>query len=253
MKRPVYSLLATVASVALFSAFSTTAVSAQEKPLTKVEVENIVKQVISDNPELLMKSVENYRIKMQAQQAVEMQKSIASLQDDFKKDVTAPVAGNPRGSVTVVEFFDYHCGYCKHMLPVVTQLLEEDKDVRFIFKELPILSEDSTLAAKAALGVYKVAPKKYFEYHSALMKLSGTFTEQQLLDTAKSIGVNSDQVKQAMNSAEVQKELDQNREIATRIGINGTPAMIIGKQLLPGAVKIEELKKRIADERAGKR
>ncbi len=249
MNRTVSALLATVATVAVVS-FVSSGVHAEA--VTKKDVEEIVKQVIMDNPEVLMKSVENYRIKMQAEQAAQMQQSIAKLQEDLR-NTTAPIAGNPRGDVTVVEFFDYHCGYCKHMLPVVTQLLDEDKNVRFVFKELPILSEDSRLAAKAALGVHKVAPQKYFEYHSALMKLSGTFTEQQLLDTAKSLGVNPDKVKEAMNSADIEKELEKNREIATAIGVSGTPAVVVGRQLLPGAVNFNELKKRIADERAGKR
>jgi protein-disulfide isomerase len=231
--------------------FSSVAV-AEEKPLSRKEVEDIVKQVILDNPEVLMKSVENYQVKMQAERASNAAKAIKDLSSGLDTS-SSPVAGNPKGDITVFEFFDYHCGYCKHMLPVVTQLLEQDKNVKFVFKELPILSEDSTLAAKAALGVYKVAPKKYFEYHSALMKASGQFDEAKLLELASSIGVDAAKVKTAMASKEVSDEISKNRELSQKAGISGTPAMIVGGQLIPGAVDLPELKKKIAEERAAKK
>lgn len=243
------SMLLTTAAVAMFAL----SVSAQEKPLTRKDVEEIVKQTILDNPEVLMKSVESYQTKMRAEQMGKMQQSIIAMKDVILKDTNSPVAGNPKGDVVVVEFFDYHCGYCKHMLPVVTQLIEQDSNVKVIFRELPILSEDSTTAAKAALAVYQVAPKKYFEYHSALMKANGTFDEQKLLDIAKSIQVDPDKVKAAMNSPEVAKELSDTSDLAKAIGISGTPAMIIGNQLIPGAVDLTELKRRIKAERENKK
>lgn len=250
MNRTALFFTSAMASIALLTAG---AASAQEKPVTRKEVEEIVKQVILDNPEVLMKSVENYQVKMQAERAANASKAIKDMEKELASDTLSPVVGNPKGSVTLIEFFDYHCGYCKHMLPVVTQLIEEDKDVKVVFKEFPILSEDSVTAAKAALAVYKIAPKKYFDFHTALMKASGSFDEAKLLEVAKSLGIDPDKVKSAMASKEVDDEITKNRAIATKAGISGTPAMIIGGQLIPGAVEIGELKKKVAAERAAKK
>lgn len=223
------------------------------EPLTRAEVEEIAKKVILDNPELLMRSVQEYQIKMQADQLAKSAGSIVALKKDLQENPASPFAGNAKGDITIVEFFDYHCGYCKHMLPVVSKILEEDKNVRFVFKEFPILSDDSTMAAKAALAVWKIDQAKYFAFHSALMKASGAYNMQQLQDTAKAVGIDPEQLKKTMEDPDITKELEKNRDMATAVGISGTPAIIIGTELMPGALDYDALKAKIEAARKGKK
>jgi len=245
MKSPFASLL--ISTAALCFAFGATA---QEKPLTNADVEAMVKKVIAENPDLIMKSVESYQMKQQAQAAVKASDSITSMQNDIVNDPNSPSVGNPKGDVTVVEFFDYHCGYCKHFFPLLTRLLDEDKNVRVVFKEFPILSEDSILAAKAALAVSKLDKTKYFSYHTALMKSSGQFTMEMLTDKAKELGIDPDAFKKAMESPDIANELAHTKDLTQSLNIAGTPALIIGSDLTPGAIEMDVLKAKVAAARA---
>jgi len=225
------------------------AARAQEKPLTAAETEALVKKVIAENPELIIKSVESYQIKQQAASVSKAAQNIIALQNDLTNNPHSPSAGNPKGDVTVVEFFDYHCGYCKHFFPILTQLLEQDKNVRIVFKEFPILSEDSALASKAALAVNNIDPQKYMAFHAALMKSSGRFSMEILTEKAKEAGISEEAFKKALNNPELDKEIDHNRDLAQSLNIAGTPALIIGTELVPGAVEIETLKSKVAQAR----
>ncbi|MEI6730230.1 MAG: DsbA family protein, partial [Pseudomonadota bacterium] len=208
---------------------------------------------IQDNPELIMKSVQSFQMKKQAEAASQAAKNIVAMQGDLQNNPNSPVVGNPNGDVTVVEFFDYHCGYCKRLLPAVTQLLNEDKNLRFVFKELPILGEDSITATKVSLAVNLVDKSKYFAFHNAVMKMTGNFTMDSLIAKAKEVGVDEVALKAAINSPEVEKEISHNKELAASLNITGTPAMVIGNDLTPGAVPIDTIKAKIAAARAGKK
>lgn len=234
-------------------AFSATAADAPAAPLTRTDVEGIVKEYIEKNPEVIMNSMKAMQEKMQAEQAVKSKSVLKDRGAEIFADTSAPVAGNVKGDVTVVEFFDYHCGYCKRMYPTVTQLLKEDKNVRFVFKELPILSEDSETAARAALAVFMLKPEKYFDYHGVLMNMQGQYSEPKLIDEAKKLGVNADKMKETMNGDAVKQELAKNRDLADALGVRGTPAVVIGEQLIPGAIPVEQLKKIIEAERQNKK
>jgi protein-disulfide isomerase len=214
--------------------------------LTKSDVEKIVKETIANNPELIMESLKKNQEK---QRADADKKSKAALKDRAKEilaDKNAPIAGNPKGDVTVVEFFDYHCGYCKKMLPTVTDLIKSDKKVRVMFREFPILSPDSEMAARAALAVFHLKPESYFDFHTALMNISGKYDEAMLIDEAKKLGIDEDKLKKEMESKWVDEELKKSRDLADALAIRGTPAFIVGDQLIPGAASLEDLKKAVA-------
>lgn len=239
-------ILSSVAAVSL----SATAYAQGAAPaMNRTEVEAIVKDYLVKNPEVVVDALNNYQEKKLKEAQNKAQDTIVSRKKDIFEDAAAPNVGAKDADVLVAEFFDYHCGYCKHMLPVITQLLNEDKKVRVVFRELPILSEDSNLAARAALAVYKLNPDKYFAYHSALMKESGKFELSKLADLAKKMGVNEAKFKAAVQSPELADEIKKNHELSQALAISGTPALIVGNKLIPGAVGIEELKAAIKEAR----
>ncbi len=238
--------------IALFAlSFTASSVFAADTSLTKKDVEAIVKQYIAEHPDLIIGSLQAYQAKKHLSDMAGVTKKLGKFQADTKADKIAPVSGNPQGDVMIVEFFDYHCGYCKRMLPTITKLLDGDKNIRLVLKEFPILSEDSTTASKASLAFYRLNPSKYFEYHSQLMQHNGSFDEAYLLTTAQKLGVEPDKLKKEMASPDFQKELDQNRAAADELQVRGTPAFVIGDQLVPGAVDYHELVSMVKAAREG--
>ena len=204
-----------------------------------------VKKVIADNPELLMAS-------LQSQQKVayekQMKKAAAGLKDHgeaLREDADSPVVGPKDAKVTLIEFFDYHCGYCKKVTPAFEQALKENDDVRVIFKEFPILSEDSRLAAKASLAVSKLKPESYFEFHKLLMEHRSEYTEAAINGYAEKVGISADALKKEMAADWIEKELAEVADLAGKVGIQGTPGIIIGDELIPGAMEYEAMKFRI--------
>lgn len=243
--------LTALASGALLLSTATTCF-AQDNPLSKAQVEEIVKQVIRDNPELILQAVTDFQKKKQMEAAADASKNIGAMQDQLLKDPLSPSIGNPKGDVTIVEFFDYHCGYCKHFLPILSDLLEKDKNVRLVFKEFPILSDDSTLAAKAALAVNQIDKEKYLEFHKKLMGTSTAFTMENLMQTAQSVGITPAAFKKAMESADLDKEIALTREVALGLDIHGTPALVVGQHIIPGVISLTDLESTIDSVRKNK-
>jgi protein-disulfide isomerase len=243
-------LILTTATLAVYSG-SAFAQAASTGTVSKAELPALIKEAIMNNPEMIMQALEKLRM----QKAEAAKKEAAELLSKNKGDVfnnpNIPAAGASAkdADVTVVEFFDYHCGYCKHFLPVLNKLIAQDKKVRILFMDFPILSEDSALAAKAALAVNKINKSKYFEYHQALMNEKGAYKEERLVEIAKGMGIKADDLKKAMDSAEVAKQLKDTRELAGKLNITGTPAIIVGDIIIPGAMQYEELKLEINKQR----
>jgi protein-disulfide isomerase len=159
------------------------------------------------------------------------------------------VAGNPKGDVTVVEFFDYRCTFCKRVLPAVRRLLRDDPRIRYVFKEFPILTPQSRIAARAALAAWRVAPETYFGFHVDLMSARGALGEAVILRLAANAGLDTQRLKREMQSPEIEAVLRRNAEIAQRLGIQGTPAFIIGERLVPGAIDLAQLQSLVAEAR----
>lgn len=248
------SFIRFAASSFLAATLATSAFAADKAaaPLTREDVAAIVKDTLMNDPEIIMNALE----KLRADKAEKAKKdSIAAIEKNkaeiFNDPDTASV-GPKDADVTIVEFFDYHCGYCKHFLPELTKYMEEDKKLRVVFKEMPILSEDSVVAARAAIAVNRIDKSKFFDFHSALMSEKGKFDDASIAAVAKKVGIDAKKLKAEMDKPEVTATLDKSRKLAEELGIRGTPAVIIGNQLVPGAIPYEELKKFVADVRAGK-
>lgn len=243
MKAP---LLAGVAIVALTVLnFSGAAQAADSKAMTKEEVQTIIHDYIMENPQVIMESFEKFQRKQVEERMGKAKENIDKYQKELTQNPMAPVAGNPNGDVTVVYFFDYNCGYCKRAFPTISKLIDEDKKVRVVLKELPILGPSSELAAKYALAVHNIDKGKYFAYHSELMKFTGEKTEASLTEMAKKVGIKEDKLKEAVAKPEIGEYINSVRELAQNIGIGGTPAFVVGKELIPGAVDLDALKAQV--------
>lgn len=243
-----FTIQKTVLGMAAVATLSTAPAFAEEFTAEqKEELGGIIQQYLMDNPSVIFESIEAYR----SQQEQEAQKQAEAKIDDniaYLTRAEAPSVGNPEGDVTVVEFFDYNCGYCKRAVPDIQALVKEDENVRFVFKEMPILGPTSKTAAIWALAAHKQG--KYFEYHVALMEHKGQKTEAELAKVAQDIGLDVDAMKKVITSGELDRELDKVMSVAREIGVSGTPAFVVGSQFIPGYVGKEGLVEAIKEERA---
>lgn len=225
----------------------------QASELTKSDVEQIVRDYLVKNPEILVEMSNALRAKQESQQA-ESDKALIKAHAQQLYSNKDPEMGNPKGSLTIVEFFDYNCGYCKRAHPLVEQLMAEDKDIRYIYKQFPILSETSYFAARAALAVQLGQPDKYQAFHEKLYAHQGPLSDEvQVKKVAEEAGVNWSKVEAKIKDGSIDQNLGTNRALAEALGISGTPAFIIGDQILRGAPRdLASLKSFIKDVRAGK-
>lgn len=177
--------------------------------------------------------------------------AIASHRAELLADPDTPVGANPAGDVTVVEFFDYHCAYCKSVAPVLTGLADEDPNVRVVYKELPILGAESLQAAYAALAAHRQG--KYVAVHGALMKAQGRLTSEILVRIAGGLGLDVDRLRNEMAAPATRAVVEQNRALARTLGVTGTPAFVIGAELVPGATDVATLRGLVARTRDSSR
>ena len=210
-------------------------------------IEHMIEQYIRSHPEVIEQSLQALETKRQEEEKQRAKTAIATRQNDLLHDPTSPVSGNPSGDVTVVEFFDYRCGYCKRAAGAVTQLQKEDARVRIVYKDFPILGEASELAAKAALA--SRAQGKHQVFHEALFTAKGDITRDTILTVAGEVGLDAKRLEADMANPEWQLVIERNRALAKDLGITGTPGFIVGTELVPGALDVNGLKELIA--RAG--
>ncbi len=213
------------------------------------EIREIVKEYLLENPDVVLEALREMERRTAAAQEEERRKLMAALKTQIFDDPMTPVSGNQDGDVTVVEFFDYQCGYCKRMLPAMMKVLETDPNVRIVWKELPILGPVSRYAAEAAMAAAK--QDKYLEFHTAVMGHRGRLTEDVVLQRAQSVGIDIDRLKEDMAAPDIKTHLDGNLALARTLQISGTPAMIIGDKLVPGAISNEQIVSIIEEVRAG--
>jgi protein-disulfide isomerase len=215
-----------------------------ETPLDKAAVEKIIHDYIMENPTVIMDSVDGYQKKtLRDRSSDAIKNNIGYL---FKDD-DAPYLGDRDGDVRIVEFFDYNCGYCKKVFPELLKLVEKDKKVKIIFKDIPILGPTSETAAKWALAAHM--QKKFFGFHRALMEHKGPINDEVLQKAAKAADMDVNKAKEDAEGTTVLMQVEKNRALAGQLGITGTPAFVVGEEVVPGAVPLEELEKMIADER----
>lgn len=208
-------------------------------PQEEAAVKEIVREYISENPEAVEEGLKSLMEARRTAEEERLKLNIRALGKDLNSDPGSPVA-NPDGDVTVVEFFDYECPYCKGLAPKLHALINEDKSVRFVFKEFPLLTPVSHFAARAALAARK--QDKYIDFHFALMGVRGQMNQRLVLAAASEAGIDVEQLKSDMNDPEIDKILARNKKLAQGLGIDGTPAFVIGDTLIPGAADIPYIK-----------
>ena len=206
--------------------------SSHSHEINKDKIETIIKDFLINNPAFIKSTLDDYKISLENKKK---QNAINSL-----KNIENPGIFQKQADITIYEFFDYNCGYCKSVVKTIMDVLSEDKKVNFVFVEFPILSQQSYFAAKAALASKN--QDLYNKFHLSLMTIKGRVNKEKVFSTAKEIGLDIDQLKIDMNNPEIEQQLAKNREIAKLLNLNGTPAFIIGDIIYPGALNLNKLK-----------
>jgi protein-disulfide isomerase len=213
-------------------------------PAQKSAIEQIIRDYILQHPELVIQALQSAEDKAKAEAEERVRATLVEKRQELLADPTSPIAGNPKGDVTIVEFFDYRCPYCKQVEPALEALLKEDRQLRIVYKELPILGKDSVYATRAALAARKQA--KYDKFHTAMMAAKGQIDEKSILQVATASGLDIERLKSDMTASEIDDIIKRNYDLAQALDIHGTPAFIIGGELVPGAIDIATMKQKIA-------
>jgi len=212
--------------------------------------EQRVRKYLLENPEVIMEALQLLQERQRAAEAENLKRTIAERSDEILNDPHAPVGGNPEGDVTLVEFFDYNCPYCRRVAPTVTELEAADPDLRLVYKEFPILGPSSQFAARAALASRRQG--KYIPFHNALMQADEQVTEESVMEIAREVGLDTEQLRADMQEPAIQEAIGRNLQLANTLGITGTPSFIIGEEVVPGAVDLRTLQSMIARARREK-
>ncbi|MFZ1990268.1 MAG: DsbA family protein [Alphaproteobacteria bacterium] len=229
------NLLVAAASLALIAGTMTSAAAAAPKsfsPAQQAEIGDIVKQYLLDHPEVLVDAMNALQAKQDQAAKDKAAAVIKSRPGDIYNDGYSFVAGNPNAKVTLVEFFDYNCGYCRKAFDKMMTLAAPNSKVRFVFKEFPILSPESEVASKAAFAASK--QNKYLEFHRGLMSHSGRANEQAIEDVAKKIGLNMAQFHKDMNGPDAEAHVSANLKLGSDLGLDGTPSFIVNGKVISG-------------------
>lgn len=198
-----------------------------------------VRDYLMENPEVLVEAINTMEERRMANESQNDKLLVQANAADIFEDGHSWVGGNPDGELTVVEFIDYRCGYCRRFNQEVHDTVEKDGNIRLILKEFPILGQDSDTSARFAVAVKQIAgDDAYIKAHDALMELRGAATLEALTGIATEIGVDADQVINTMNTEPVNEVLRANRQLAERMRIMGTPTFVIGDDLLRGVPQI---------------
>ena len=217
-------------------------------PVDQERIEQIIHDYLLAHPEVIVESLRAADAKQKQEQEAAGHAAIAAKRKELLEDPSTPAGGNPKGDVTLVEFFDYRCPYCKQVEPTIEALLKQDQKLRIVYKEWPILGPPSVFAAHVAFAAFKQG--KYEQFHTAMMATKGDITEDVVLKVAKGAGLDVDRVKTDMAAPEIDQAIKRNYDLADALGIRGTPGFVIGDDLIPGAVDLETLKQKIKAARA---
>lgn len=210
---------------------------------SRQDVEQIVRNYLLENPEVIFEAARRMEQKEKDQRQARMVEGAAKHAADLFNRPDAIVVGNPKGDVTIVEFFDYRCGPCRRLMPELTQLVKLDGNIRLIMKEFPILSRESELAARAAIAANKQG--KYWDFHLAMMK-SEEVTPDSIMATARGVGLDIARLNTDMASPQVADIIARNHDLADKLGIDATPTFYIGDTPHSGSMPLSELKEAVA-------
>ena len=241
--RPRLTIAACVAAIGLmFAAAPAIALSDADK----AAVEAIVREYLVKNPEVLREALEALEKRQAAEESKKQQATIASNGKLIFESPRGPIVGNPAGDVTLVEFFDYNCGYCKRAMLDIMQLAKNDPKLKVVLKELPVLGPSSAEAAKVAIAV-RMQDKggKYIEFHRRLLGTRGEANKERAMAAAKDAGFDIARIEKDLQSDEINETLKESAILAQALGINGTPTFVIADELVVGALGYDALKAKI--------
>jgi protein-disulfide isomerase len=221
--------------------------AAEITPEQRKAIEAIIHDYLMRNPDVLVDALREAEAKANSEADVKAAQVLRDRRHEVFDDPATPVGGNPKGDVTLVEFFDYRCPYCKQVHPAIQKLLDQDPKLRFVYKEFPVLGEQSDIAAHAALAARLQG--RYEPFHNAMMAAKGQITEELVYRIAGSIGLDVDRLKRDMTDPEIDRALSANRSLAKALDLRGTPGFVVGDHIIPGAVDLDALKTMVADAR----
>jgi protein-disulfide isomerase len=246
--------LATLAAATglLISSFAP-GVLAQGAPFNEQQrkaIGEIVREYLLTNPEVLQEALAELEKRQAEAQRVAARSAIKESRETLLNSPHSIVAGNPQGDVTLVEFFDYNCGYCKRALADVRSLLKTDPKLRLVMKDFPVLGPDSVEASRVSLAVKnQISGEKLFDYHVRVMESRGRVNGERALAVAKEMGLDIGRIQKDIESATVRTALQENVALGDKLGLTGTPAFIVGEEIIPGAVGLDPLRQIVASTR----
>jgi len=240
------ALIATRATAPARVAASPPAASVAE---SKGNIGKSIRDYLMANPEVLVEAMKELERREDSERDTQAQKGVMEHQKELLNDPDSPFSGNPSGDVTIVEFSDYQCPYCKRAFSAIKSVMAADSKVKLVYKDLPILGDASKIAAFAALASRN--QNKHEAFHDALMAYNGRLDRDRIMEIAKSVGIDTDKLQKDMEDPKLKEIIDRNVALASALGVRGTPAFVIGKQFVPGAVDADALKQLISDARKG--
>ncbi|MCE2687678.1 MAG: DsbA family protein [Rickettsiales bacterium] len=217
------------------------------------DVEEVVSKWVENNPQFIISAVMKMQKKAMEEQMKNAQAKIGEKKSELFKDKNSPTFDPSGSNITIVEFFDYSCGYCKKANEVLSKLFAEDKKIKIVYKEYPVLGPNSEELSHIALAVNMIQPKLYKEFHDKLMS-SKVSSKEEALKIAEEVGIKADKITTILDKEkeQISKIIEANRKLASEIGANGTPAFIIGDEFIPGMLDLETLKAKISQARKKK-
>lgn len=228
---------------------STDTKAAADTKIDRKEVEGIIRDYLLKNPEVLLEVQDALEAKQKEEQRLAALGVIKNSKDEIFNSTFDGVVGNPKGKVTIVEFYDYNCGFCKRAIEDMQALTKSDPDLRFVLKEFPILSPDSQKASVVSMAFHLMHPEKYGEFHTALLGGQGRATESTAIKVALSLGADEATLREKMKDPSIAETLSRTYDLATKLSITGTPSYVVGNEVIFGALgqqvlaeKIEEAK-----------
>ncbi|WP_114011667.1 DsbA family protein [Cohaesibacter intestini] len=224
-----------------------TPISAMGDQLTGDQIKKLALEAILENPEIIRDAITLLQEKEELAKREERKAVIQSQIVALEQDENAPVLGNPNGDVTVVEFFDYNCPYCKSAVPMIKAAIKNDPNLRIVYREWPILSEGSMFAARAALAAREQG--KYEELHWELMEVRGRIDEAVVIKAAENVGLDVDKLRTDMKTPQIDAHIEKSMQLAQLLSFSGTPSFVVGENVAPGLISPNQLQDMIDEAR----
>lgn len=246
-----------IAGFLTLTLISAPANAAEFNDTQKSEIEKIVTDYLLENPDVirkvfgvLRKQDEEKERQAMAERMAHAKMALAANKEEIFNGKNQVVLGNPKGDVTLVEFLDYNCGYCKQAFSAMLELMDSDKNLRVVLKEWPVLGPPSMEAALVAVAVTKAAPDKYWDFHKGMMTLRGTASKESALRVAEKVGISRKKLEELYEDKTMVKPIEDAYRLADALQLTGTPGYVVGDEVIPGFVPVNVLKEKIKEIRS---